>query len=183
MNLYRVFPHNSDAAPDELGGAFYIPQQGRGRIDNPDDYAVLYVADAAPGAVAEVFNFGDYRQKWTNAMLRPRGGAYMSIATYTLKETSSFCDLDGTPRLAQLDLRPSQIVTRDYAVTKNWAKRIYEAQQFIGIRWWSYHDARWGSLGIWQKSNLECTSIERLTLDHPAVTTAAYVLSIEISNN
>jgi hypothetical protein len=161
----------------------YVPTQGRGRIDNPDDYAVLYVADAAPGAVAEVFNFGDYRQKWTNAMLRSRRGAYMSVATYALKDPNVLCDLDEASRLVQLELRPSQVVTYNYAVTKTWAKHVYDSKQFIGVRWWSYHDARWGSLGIWKKNELKCTAIERLTLDHPAVVEAASILSIEISSH
>src|SRR5580704_12463306 len=104
MNFYRVFPHDPNAAPDEPGSPLYVPAQGRGRIDNPDDYAVLYVADAAPGAVAEVFNFGDYRQRWTSAMLRSRRGASLSIATYVLKDTNALCNLDEASRLMQLAL-------------------------------------------------------------------------------
>lgn len=186
MKLYRVFPYRLHAAGDEPGGAFHIPIQGRGRIDKPSDYRVFYAADAAAGAIAEVFNVGDYRLKWSEPMLRARGGATLSMATYELDDGAAICDLDDAMRLCELELRPSTVVTRDYSVTRAWAQRIHDLQRFAGVRWWSYHDARWGSLGIWadralRRADIQCIHIEALTLDHPAVAEAAAMLSIEVA--
>jgi hypothetical protein len=64
--LYRVFPYLADAAKSEPGGALYVPPQGGGRIDNPGKYSVLYLSDAAAGAVAEAF--GRFPE-WTPAIL------------------------------------------------------------------------------------------------------------------
>jgi hypothetical protein len=68
-------------------------------------------------------------------------------------------------------------VTRDRQVTQSWALAIFQRQQFGGIRWWSYHDPRWGSHGVWETSKLELRSVEALTLDHAAVVEAAGVLN------
>jgi len=67
--LYRVFNYLEGAAPDEPGGAFYIPPQVAGRIDNPEHYRVLYVASEPAAAVAEAFGPRPY-YVWTKELLR-----------------------------------------------------------------------------------------------------------------
>ncbi len=181
MKLYRVFPHHPGARSDEPGGPLHVPQQGRSRIDNPDIYRVLYASDDPAGAVAEVFNVGDYRQRWSPAMLRPRGGGAPAIATLELSKRIHVIDLDDAAKLVELRLRPSDVVTRDYTATRAWAKRVYALRRFAGVRWWSYHDARWGSIGIWRnREHLRCLAVEPLGIDHPAVRAAAEALSIEV---
>ena len=64
--LYRVLTFLPGAAPDAVGGALYIPPQGGGRLDNPELYSVLYLSDAASGAIAEAF--GRFPE-WSPAML------------------------------------------------------------------------------------------------------------------
>ena len=108
-------------------------------------------------------------------------GSVQAIATFELDPSTEICDLDDAPRLVKLGLRPSQVVTRDRKLTQAWALSIFRQQSFGGIRWWSYHDPRWGSHGVWATSNLKLQGVEALTLDHAAVTEAAAVLNRRIA--
>jgi hypothetical protein len=46
------------------------------------------------------------------------------------------------------------------------------------VRWWSYYDPCWGSIGLWELSGLTVRSVEVLhDLDQPAVVEAADVLN------
>ncbi len=100
--LYRVFPFLASAAPDEPGGAVYVPSQGGGRLDNPELYAVSYLSAAAPGAIAEAF--GRFPQ-WSPAILAGSPGLPGSvrvIASYRLADDKPLCDLDDVePSLEQ----------------------------------------------------------------------------------
>jgi hypothetical protein len=100
-----------------------------------------------------------------------------AIATFDLDKATEICDLDDASRLVALGLRPSQVVTRDRQVTQSWALAIFQQQRFGGIRWWSYHDPRWGSHGVWETSKLQLQGVEPLTLDHVALIEAAAVLN------
>ena len=40
------------------------------------------------------------------------------------------------------------MVSRDDGVTRAWAKEIFRQGKWMGIRWWSYYDFRWGSIGL-----------------------------------
>ena len=162
--LYRVFPYLKSAAPDEPGGALYVPSRGGGRLDNPGRYAVLYLGDSAPGAIAEAF--GRFPE-WTSAVLGGSPalpGSAHAIARYELPESARICDLDEPAQLQDLQLRPSQVVSRDYAITRAWAARIYERETWIGIRWWSYYDSRWASLGLWDTRALTLQEVRLLRL-------------------
>ncbi|MBI1790737.1 MAG: RES domain-containing protein, partial [Acidobacteria bacterium] len=74
--LYRVLPFLAAAAEDEPGGALYIPPQGGGRLDNPELYSVLYLSDAASGAIAEAF--GRFPE-WSPAILEGSPGMPGSV--------------------------------------------------------------------------------------------------------
>jgi hypothetical protein len=65
--VHRVFPYRSDATDTEPGGPLFVPAvQGAGRLDNPEQYRVLYVGADPDGAVGEAF--GDHRI-WTTELL------------------------------------------------------------------------------------------------------------------
>ncbi len=155
--LYRVFPYLATSAEDEPGGALYIPPQGGGRLDNAETYSVLYMSDAAAGAIAEAF--GRFPE-WTPALLKGSPvlpGSARAIARYRLAEDVKVCSLDDPARLRALRLRPSEVVSRDYTCTRAWARRIYQRAKWAGVSWWSYYDSKWASIGLWD--------IDRLTLD------------------
>lgn len=179
--LYRVFPWLRDARRGRPGHPAFVPGGGAGRIDNPEHYHALYLSDGPGGACAEAFFF---KSVWDPKMLRGSPslpGSVQAIATFELDPATQICDLDDASRLVKLGLRPSQVVTRDRKVTQAWALSIFRQQSFGGIRWWSYHDPRWGSHGVWATSNLKLQGVEALTLDHAAVTEAAAVLNRRIA--
>ena len=179
--LYRVFPWSPAARDGEAGHPRFVPGISGGRIDNPDHYLALYLSDGAGGACAEAF---DYRPAWDKAMLRGSPslpGSVHALATYTLDPRISVCDLDDAVRLVELDLRPSHVVTRDRAVTRAWALRIFGERRWGGISWWSYYDPRWSSHGIWAIDALTVDDVEALTLDHPAILEAADVLNRRVT--
>jgi hypothetical protein len=181
--LYRVLPFLANARPDEPGGALYVPRQGGGRLDNPELYSVLYLSDAASGAIAEAF--GRFPE-WTPAVLAGSPslpGSTRAIARYRLADEAPLCDLDDPEQLKRLRLRPSEVVSRDYSRTRAWAGRIYEQRQWIGARWWSYYDPRWASVGLWDIDRLEVEEVRSLRLDDPALVEASRTIVRRIIEN
>ena len=175
--LYRVLPFLPGAAPGQPGHPLYIPPQGGGRLDNPDIYRILYLADQASGAIAE--SFGRFPE-WTSAILAGSPslpGSSRVLARYNLPDTLQVCNLDDPQQLITLHLRPSEIVSRAYADTRAWARRIFAAKLWGGIRWWSYYDPRWSSFGLWDIETLRFEEIIPLTLDTPALIEAATVIA------
>jgi len=168
-----VFPYLAAAGESEPGGALYVPPQAGGRIDNPGIYAALYLSDAAPGAIAEAF--GRFPE-WTAAILEGSPslpGSSRAIAVYRLAEDARICNLDDAERLLALGLRPSDIVSRDYARTRGWARRIYEEGEWSGVRWWSYYDPGWSSFGLWDIKHLTLEDVSVLRLDQPILLEAS----------
>jgi hypothetical protein len=182
-DLYRVFPFLPEAAADEPGGALYVPSQGGGRLDNPNLYSVFYAADSEPGAIAEAF--GRFPE-WTPAVLEGSPslpGSRRAIAHYRLTETAALCDLDDPAQLVALGLRPSEIVSREYPRTREWAGRIYRQGDWIGVRWWSYYDPRWRSFGLWDIRQLSLVEVRMLRLEDAAMIEAARVICRRVSAN
>ena len=178
--LYRVLPFLANAAPEEPGGALYVPSQGGGRLDNPDVYAILYLSDAAAGAIAEAF--GRFPE-WPPAILAGSPGlpgSVRAIASYRLADDAPLCDLDSPEQLRALRLRPSDVVSRDYSRTRAWARRIYEQRTWVGVRWWSYYDPRWASIGLLKLNRLALVEIRPLRLDDPALIEASRTIARRI---
>jgi hypothetical protein len=174
--VYRVFPFLADAAASQPGGPLYIPMPGAGRLDNPDLFSVLYAGDSAAGVIAEAF--GRFPE-WTPAILEGAPGlpgSLRAIARYALGTEVALCDLDDPRQLLALDLRPSDVVTRDYGRTRAWARRIYGQHRWAGVRWWSYYDARWASIGLWDIHGLTVKEVLPLTLDTPALAEASRII-------
>jgi hypothetical protein len=179
--FFRVLPDLASAAPDEPGGPLYLPPQGGGRIDNPRAYAVLYLSDSPAGAVAEAF--GRFPE-WTAAILEGPPvlpGSRRSLARYTLKSSDAVCNLDAPKQLIALGLRPSDVVSRDYAVSRAWARRIYDQKKWIGVRWWSYYSPKWPSYGLWDLRGLRFEEVTPLRLDHPALIEAINTITRRIA--
>jgi hypothetical protein len=172
-DLFRVFPYLVSAANNAPGGALYVPPQGGGRIDNPSVYAVLYVSDAAPGALAEAF--GRFPE-WTPTILEGSPslpGSVRAMARYYLPDDSPVCDLDDPQQLLALSLRPSDVVSHDYARTRSWARRIHCQGTWTGVRWWSYYDSEWASLALWNLDRLRLKDVVTLNLDDAGLAEAA----------
>lgn len=148
-------------------------QQGGGRVDVPGR-AVLYLSSAAAGAVAEVFaTLGSWTPQMFESQARPR--ARRALARYELAESARVLDLDDPVTLRELGLRPSEVVSPDRALTQRWATAV-DDRRWAGVRWWSYHDSRWYSYGLWDRTQLLVNGVEPLSLHHPAVMEAATVL-------
>jgi hypothetical protein len=176
-DLYRVFPYLPDAAPDEPGGPLYIPPQGGGRLDNPDLYSVFYASSAEAGAIAEAF--GRFPE-WTPAILAGSPalpGSVRAVATYRLDAQAAVCNLDDPAQLSTLGLRPSDVVSRDYARTREWARRLFLDGRWAGVRWWSYYDPRWASFGIWDFTAITFVAVRALTVSDPALVEAARTIA------
>jgi hypothetical protein len=175
--LYRVFPYLVSAKKSDAGGPLYFAQQGGGRIDNGSAYSVLYLSDAAEGAIAEAF--GRFPE-WTSAILQGSpslpGSAHV-LARYRLAEHATVCNLDDPRRLLALGLRPSDVVSRDYIRTRAWALRIYEQGKWAGVRWWSYYDSVWSSFGLWDIAHLTLDEVNPLSMDHPALLEASRTIA------
>jgi hypothetical protein len=175
-SLYRIFPYLPGAQLEEPGGALYLPPQRAGRLDNPELYSILYLSSAAPGAVAEAF--GRFPE-WTSAMVAGSPslpGSIRAVASYQLAAGAEVCDLDDPQILLQFGLRPSDVVSRDYDRTRAWARRIFEEGSWAGIRWWSYYDPRWASIGLWDTRFLTLDEVRPLRLDDPAVVEAGRII-------
>jgi hypothetical protein len=171
--FYRVFPFVASSALHEPGGALYIPAQGSGRLDNPELYSVLYLSDAAAGAIAEAF--GRFPE-WTPAILGGSPdlpGSVRVIARYQLADDATICNLDNPDQLRELGLRPSEVVSRDYVRTRAWARRIFEQGTWVGIRWWSYYEPQWASIGLWNIRWLIVEEVRVLRLDDAALIEAS----------
>jgi hypothetical protein len=164
--LYRVFPFVPKSAPRQPGGPLFIPGQGGGRLDNPDLYSVFYMSSSPPAAIAEAF--GRFPE-WSKALLEGSPslpGSFRAIARYQLSARVSVCNLDDPAQLVRLNLRPSEVVIRDYTRTRAWARRIYEQRKWAGLQWWSYYNSEWTSVGLWDISRLSVSDVEILRVDH-----------------
>jgi len=178
MTLYRIYPADRGAAPDEPGGALFTSTAGNGRIGNPDIYDELYFADAAEGAIAETFG----RLTDWHAEMLIRGGRKLALATYRLPDEVPLCDLDDPRELLQRRLHPSDVVSGDRKRSQAWARRIYEKHTFGGIRWWSRLDSQWFIVGLWRTDLLEMSAdAEELAIDDPRLERTARLIARRLS--
>lgn len=178
MRLYRVFPWLASAREGEPGHELYVAEpSGAGRVDNPSRYHGLYLSDSPVGAVAEAFGT---LKRWTAQMfVRPDlPGSLRAVAAYEVADDVAIFDLDDAASLASLGLRPSQVVTRERAVTQKWALAIYEQGKWAGVRWWSYYDPAWYSYAVWDLTALTLNpeAVQPLSIDASPVLDAAEVM-------
>ena len=178
--LYRVLPWLEDAKEGDPGHPLFIhTPQGSGRVDNPEQYLVLYVSDDPAGAVGE--SLGNV-SRWTRRLLN--GTPQMptsrrALATYKVRADVDVLDLDDPRALVDRDLRPSRVVTRDRVTTQSWASGIFQERDWAGARWWSYHYPEWGSFGMWDMTSLTVTEVNPLEDELEVVSEAARLLNKE----
>jgi hypothetical protein len=150
-------------------------------LDNPQSYALWYLALEPAGAVAEAF--GDLSE-WVPEMFEFPGldGARRCLATYRLDDELPLLELNDSRNLLVRGLNPTQVIERNRSATQIWALSIFEERNdqgdrsWQGVRWWSYHRPQWCIIGYWGKADPELLKVEELSLDHPAVVDAALSL-------
>lgn len=103
-------------------------------------------------------------------------GSRRALCTYELADQAPILDLDDASALVNWGLKPSEVVTRDRARTQAWALRVYEAESHAGVRWWSYWNPDWGSLGLWDLTAIEVVKVDPLTVDQEDLEAARQVL-------
>jgi len=177
VTLYRVFWQVDGVEPHESGGAVFVPPQGAGRFDNPGDYAILYASLEEQGAIAE--RLGRF-PIWSPALLEPPPAlpstARRAVATYEVNEEARLEDLDDPRSLVELRTRPSRVITRDRAISQALALQIFLDRSAAGVRWWSYYEALWTSVGIWSLDSVIVTNVRALRLtDDPLLGAAAVI--------
>ena len=173
--MYRVHPWLPPATVGMPGHGLYMPQQGSGRIDNPLMYSVLYLADDPAAAVGEIWG---RHAIWTDDLLTGTPslpGSVTALSTY--EGNPQVVNLDDAHQLTRLGIRPSRVVTQNYAHTRAWAAAVFQTDGGDGVRWWSYYDPDWGALGIWEQSGLALVDTSPLTRTHSAVLRASALLS------
>jgi RES domain len=117
-------------------------------------------------------------------MLRPHRSnprLVRSLAWFDVEDATPISDLDDPNELLLRRLRPSQVITREYSHAQAWALSIFHSATVAGIRWWSYHDARWASLGLWDLSVIAGFGAKPLSLTDPEIKDAADILSIQVT--
>lgn len=181
MLVYRIFAHHASARPGEPGHPLYEHRPQRaGRIDHPD-YFVWYLAAQQEGAVGETFgNLAAWDASMFQTPFLPGGRRALGI--FRLPDEVRLLDLDDPAELVARNLRPSQIVVRNLAVTQAWGYHVWSerdphdhaAPRWNAVRWWSYHHPGWQIIGSWARPEL--AEVQELTLTHTAVQEAALVL-------
>ena len=182
MLLYRVFPYLDAAGEEEAGHPRYLHRpQGKGRLDNPDEYDCWYLSADPSGAVGEAFaDFHTWIPDMFPVPFLP--GGRRALGTYSLPDDTPLLDLDDARNLLERGLRPTQVIERNRAATQAWALKIFQetnpdgSRKWSGVRWWSYHRPHWGIVGLWGVTP-ECVEVEALSLGHPAVVDAARALA------
>ena len=180
MDFWRVCVWTPGQRNSRVNGhPLYVwPHQGAGRVDDPyGGYRVLYAGDSPDGAIAEFL--GNYA-RWTPAVLSPPPAAPPGtvLALAHLTGDLDVLDLDDPYVLVEWGLRPSSVVSRDRAVTQQWARAVFDTRRYAGLAWWSYRDPAWTSYGLWDLAELQLTEEpEPLTLDQPALVNAGRIIS------
>ena len=127
ISLYRVFPYLKSSSAEEPGGALFVPPQGGGRIGNPDYYSVLYLSDAAAGAIAEAF--GRFPE-WSPAILEGSPALPGNVTPPTNFDPGSFAIYWGlddklkTPYSHVFDFSITRELARNYVLEASYVGRL-----------------------------------------------------------
>ena len=185
MTLYRCFAWDAAAAERSADGPLWFPRayQGEGRHDNPDAYGCLYLADRPVSCVVE--QLAPFRgQRLIPGLLRRRG-LPLALARIELDDSRTpLLDLDDPAVLRRERLRPSRVATRSRPVTQPIALALFRAHPDIpGFRWWSTWEALWTNVTLFDRGAraLTVSSLERLSLEHPAVVEAAEFFGLRVA--
>ncbi len=183
MILYRCFAWNERARPGKPDSPLWFPKefQGEGRHDNPDLYGCLYLADRAVSCVVE--QLARFRGQRLSAPLLVRRGLPLALAELDLDEHATLLDLDDPVVLRRERLRPSQVATRQRAVTQPQARELHDNHPDVaGLRWWSSYEALWANVTLFDRAALmlRTRSIRALAVDDPVVVEAADFFAMRV---
>jgi RES domain len=179
--LYRAFPRAPGAGPMDEGGALYVPRlaQGPGRHDNPETYGALYLSKAPESPIAEALR--DYVARGVPPYPLLREGSPIALAAIDETPVEALLDLDDPRNLADRDLRPSRVATRDRERTQPLALSLYE-EGVDGFEWWSTIEASWINVTLFAERAVDKLALlgepEPLTVEHPAVRAAADAVGV-----
>ena len=179
--LYRCFPFSSAIKKIEPGHPLYIPaSRATGRVNNPDIYSTSYWSAQPECAVAETYGSQLQWSSGTFAGTPQLPHSNQAIAAIEIPDGARIFNLDNAPNLVKLKLPPSQVITRNNAVTQAWARKIFEFNKFVGIHWWSIFWPEWQSYGVWNLTGVKILGIENLSIAHEAVVESAKVLNKQV---
>ncbi len=170
MTVYRLFPYDESAAPNERGGALFVPPGGRNRIDNPRSYSVLYVAANPEAAIAETFG---RLAVWTPETFLHSSGRSYALAAYEIPDDLAIFNLDDVDALKTIGImRPTNVITRDRAKTQAWAQTIFDIGTYEGASWWSYYRPDWTIIGLWNYGSVRLMGTAHTVTSSSAVVQA-----------
>lgn len=179
--LYRCFPFSSAIKKIEPGHPLYIPaSRSSGRVNNPDIYSTSYWSAQPECAVAETYGSQLQWSSGTFAGTPQLPHSNQAIAAIEIPDGARIFNMDNAPNLVKLKLPPSQVITRNNAVTQAWARKIFEFNKFVGIHWWSIFWPEWQSYGVWNLTGVKILGIENLSIAHEAVVESAKVLNKQV---
>ncbi len=180
MKLFRVIPYDELAAPHDRGGVLFIPGSTDGRVANPDLYRELYLAAQPEAAIAETFG---RLAIWKPIDFIHATGRPYRLVTYSFPPDTLVLSLDNTSTLLDLGIiAPTDIVTRNRATSRAWARTVYLRGTYDGVSWWSFYNPDWTSLALSSLAHLapSPTTPEVLTTTHPLVENAAKIIVRQI---
>ncbi len=174
--LYRCFAWDESARASQPDGALWFPRiyQGDGRHDNPDVYGCLYLADREVSCVVEQLARFRGRRLVPGSLVRR--GLPLALAALELPDDAELVDLDDPAVLDAHELRPSQVATRDRAITQPQALALHERHpEAAGLRWWSVYEALWANVTLFDRAapSLRLADIRRLDIGDAALAAAA----------
>lgn len=112
-----------------------------------------------------------------------RAGLPLALSELELAGRAVAVDLDDPAVLVAEGLRPSQVATRDRAVTQPIAARLFQGhRRASGLSWWSTLEASWLNATIFDRAagSLSTRRTEELTPQHAHVREAAAFLALRI---
>ena len=183
MILYRCFAWHARARPADADGPLWFPRQfqGDGRHDNPAVYGCLYLSVPPVSCIVE--QFARFRgQRLTAALLRRRG-LPLALAALGLDDDAVLIDLDDPAVLRRERLRPSNVATRERAITQAQAQKLHERHaDAAGLRWWSTHEGLWINVTLFHRAarQLRLQEVQILTLEDSRLLEAVQFLGFQV---
>lgn len=166
---------------NSFGGPLYVNRtlQGGTRHGLPDLDGVLYTSTVPISAIAEVIR--DFRGKTIENEDLTLYGKRLSLATFELSQQVTLVDLCDKDQLAQIQVDPVQIATKDRTMSQRLARQLY-AQGVPGFLWWSSLEAQWTNASLFESRTLAFLTIMDpvipLAVDHPDFIEAARALGV-----
>lgn len=144
---------------------------------------VLYLAETRDHALGEWVQ--KFRGRTVHAgHLRARRRRRALVSVELSLPSDSVADLCDPVLLAELDLPPDAIASRDRAVTQGVAQRLFEVG-YAGLRWWSAFFGDWHTVVLFRErlspGAVQFGEPEPVELNTPALLDAAAWLGVEVA--